>query len=328
MIATIGLLFGLAAGAQPGLVLDLSAPKREVLVGEPVKLVLRLKATRDVAGVPLDGDALPVHFVRFLVDDGGHVSTYLEYQRQIEERVLVAANLRAGDQRFMNFVLFNGGHVGPGGPPTSGFLFPTPGRFSVRVIYAGQRETVQSNAVRFDVKAPSGEDLAILEAVRREPRILEGNGDAAAQLKAKELVDRFPQSPYLRWAKLRLLQEKANSPDRDLDPETVEHLRAFDAAGLERRRVAEYERMTEELLSKGTDWRPFEEEALAVGILAAQGAGNQQKAQEAKSALYARYPSSATAKRLKAEEGSSGDTADDHEPLIRPVKKPSRKPNQ
>ncbi len=328
MMSTIGLLFGLAAGVQPGLVLELSAPKRDVFVGEPVKVVVRLKATKDVVGVPWDGERVPVQFLRFIVDSGASTSTYVEYPRQIEERVLVADQLRPGDERLMNFVLFNGRHVGTAPQPTTSFLFPAAGHFSLSVAYAGEQQSpVTSNPVRFEVHAAPADSAEILDAVRREPRILDGNGNAAAQQKARELVDRFPQSPYLRWAKLCLLEERANAPDRGLDADTVGRLRRSDTQTLERHRVAEYERLTEELLANGTDWGPFEEEALALGVLTAQGAGNAKKAAELRATIYARYPRSATAKRLRLEDQSSADDEDDdNEVLIRPTAKPTPKP--
>lgn len=327
MLMAIGILVGLAAPAgQSGLTLEISAPQREVLVGEPVKLIVQLRANSDVHGVPLDGESLPVQFLRLLVDDGTQVRTYVEFPQQIVDRVLVAETLRPGDQRMMNVILFNGGYLdGSTAPARGSFLFPVPGRFSVRVAYAGQGAT--SNALRFDVKAPAAEDREILEAVRREPRILDANGDAPAQAKAKELAEKFPHSRYLRWTKLRLLEHKANAPDRDLDPQTVEDMRRLDKAGLERHRLREYERIAEELLSSA-EWGPFEEEALAVGILAAQGAGDKQKEARARTTLYEKYPHSATVKRLK-QEGDEADADDDREPMIRPLKpKPSPNLNQ
>ncbi len=329
MLMIIGVLLGLAAPAdQSRLALEISTPQREVLVGEPVKLTVRLKAKADVHGIPLDGqEELPVQFLRVLVDDGTQVRTYVEFPRQIVEQVLVAESLRRGDERAMNIVLFNGGYLEAStAPPRTSFLFPGPGRFSMRLDYAGQQARATSNALRFTVKAPAGEDREILEAVRREPRILDANGDAAAQAKAKELAERFPHSPYLRWTKLRMLEHKANAPDRDLDPHGREDILRLDKIDRDRHRMREYERVAEEILSSG-DWGPFEEEALAVGLLAAQGAGDKEKAARAKATLYEKYPRSPTVKRLKAKESGEAPADDDDEPMLRPAK-PKASPNR
>ena len=284
-------------------------------------------------GIPLDGqEELPVQFLRVLVDDGTQVRIYVEFPRQIVEQVLVAEKLRPGDERAMNVVLFNGGYLdAPTTPPRSSFLFPVPGRFSITLEYAGQQTGATSNALRFTVKAPVAEDREILEAVRREPRILDANGDAAVQARAKELAERFPHSAYLRWTRLRLLEHKANAPDRDLDPQRREHAPTRQRQIMSHR-IKEYERVAEELLSSA-EWGPLEEEALAVGLLAAQGAGDKEKAARAKATLYEKYPHSPTVKRLKEKERGEAepdndDEDDDKEPMIRPTKKPSPKPNQ
>jgi hypothetical protein len=329
MLMVIGVLLGLAAPPdQSALALEISTLQREVLVGEPVKLTVRLKATADVRGIPLDGEEkLPVQFLRVLVDDGTQVRTYVEFPPQIVEQVLVAESLRAGDERAMNVVLFDGGYLEAStAPPRSSFLFPVPGRFSIRLDYAGQEARATSSPLRFTVKAPTGGDREVLEAVRREPRILDANGDAAAQAKARELAERFPHSAYLRWTRLRMLEYKANAPDRDLDPQGREDILRLDNVDRERRRVREYEQMAEELLSSG-DWGPFEEEALAVGFLAAEGAGDKEKAAGAKATLYEKYPYSPTVRRLKANDSGEAPADDDNEPMIRPLKpKPSPNP--
>jgi hypothetical protein len=329
MLMMIGVLVGLAVPAdQSALVLEISTPQREVLVGEPVKLTVRLKAKTDVHGIPLDAEEeLPVQFLRVLVDDGTQVRTYVEFPRQIVEQVLVAESLRPGEERAMNIVLFNGGYLEAStAPPRSSFLFPVSGRFSIRLDYAGRQARATSNALRFTVKAPAGEDREILEAVRREPRILDASGDAAAQAKARDLVERFPHSAYLRWTRLRMLEHKTNAPDRDLGPQGREAVLRLDNVDRERHWVREYQRVAEELLSSG-DWGPFEEEALAVGLLAAQGAGDKEKAAAAKATLYEKYPDSPTVKRLKARESGEAPADDDNEPMLRPVKpKPSPNP--
>jgi len=330
MLMVIGVLLGFAVPVgQSGMALEISTPQREVFVGEPVKLIVRLKAKGEVQGIPLNSEEeLPVEFLRILVDDGTQVRTYVEFPRQIVEQVLVAEKLRPGDERAMNVVLFNGGYLdaSTAQPRGSSFLFPVPGRFSLRLEYAGQQQRAISNVLRFDVKAPAGEDFEILEAVRREPRILDANGDAAAQAKAKELAEKFPHSPYLRWTKLRLLEHKANAPDRDLDPQRAEDMRRLDRADRESHRIREYERIAEELLSSA-DWGPFEEEALAVALLAAQGAGDKGKAARAKAILYEKYAHSPTVRRLKAKEGTPDEADDEGEPMIRPLK-PRSSPNR
>ena len=96
MLMAIGVLLGLVAPTdQSRLALEISTSQREVLVGEPVKLTVRLKAKADVQGFPLDGqEELPVQFLRVLVDDGTQVRIYVEFPRQIVEQVLVAEKLR------------------------------------------------------------------------------------------------------------------------------------------------------------------------------------------------------------------------------------------
>jgi hypothetical protein len=296
---------------QSALSLALNSPKREVLVGEPVKLVLQLKARKRTDRVDLDGDDIPFSLLSVVVDNGGSTRTYVEYNRTIEERVRVYQTLEAGDERAMNLVLFCGGYRdSPGSAAKNGVVFPAPGRYSIKVRYSSERHHAESNSLWFVVGAPPAEDRQILEAARHEPCVLGASGDREAQAKARELVDKYPNSPYLRWAKLRQLEQTSHNADsnleRNLGREVLLNLHRYDRAGLAAHRRGEFERITKELLDPSVEWFPFEEEALAVGMLAALAADRRETAADARTRLLEEYPDSPTARRQKATEKGKG----------------------
>jgi hypothetical protein len=317
----------LATAATAGLSLDGSSPQRSVLVGEPLKLVVRWKADQDLQRVFVERGLFQEQSLSFVVDDGRGPKTYREIPHSTGDQVVLHGGMEKGQVEVANLLLVQGRYEGEAG--WGGFLFRAPGSYSVKVVYT-DRETGQSatsRTLRFTVREPSGEDREIFDAAKARPMMLALLGDAESQAKVKELIERHPRSPYLRWTRLRVLQERLALPDLELDPDTRDRLRRYDQDSLERRRAEQRRKTATEIFAE-TEWGAFEEEALALGIAAAEAAGDKDKAKHARDELFRKHPHSATVKRLK-QEGNEADADDDREPMIRPLKpKPSPNLNQ
>lgn len=318
----------LATAATAGLSLDGSSPQRSVLVGEPLKLVVRWKADQDLQRVFIERGLFQEQSLSFVVDDGRGPKTYREIPHSTGDQVVLHGGMKKGREEITNLLLVQGRYEGETG--WGGFLFRAPGSYSVKVVYT-DRETGQSTtsrALRFTARAPGSEDREIFDAAKARPMMLAFLGNAESQAKVKELIERHSRSPYLRWTRLRVLQERLALPDLELDPETRDRLRRFDQAGLERHRTEQRRKTAEEIFTEA-EWGPFEEEALALGIAAAEAVGDKDKAKYARDELFRKHPHSATVRQMRAQEGEDEEDDDEEdEPVIRPSSKPSPSPNR
>jgi len=315
----------LMAADVSGLSLEATTPQRELLVGEPLRLTLRWKAARAVKHVAIEEPDFVFQSLLLSVNDGSGSRLYREYPHDIVERLLVTRSLGKDEEDVANLVFYRGGYLDrPGGEAQDGFLFPRKGEYSVTAIYApeGTLSTVVSRAVRVKVMAPSGSDRAILDLVAKDPMLLRGGGDRESQALVKELLSKHPDTRYLRWAKLRLFEERANALLDDRDPDTRESIFHLGAEGLADFRHKYYRRLAEDVLSE-QGWGAFEEEALALASLYAHGAGDKEMSERVKKDLFEKHPRSATVKRIKEVEAEPSDIEDDP-----PTVKPSPKPKQ
>jgi hypothetical protein len=208
--------------------------------------------------------------------------------------------MKKGEAAVTNLILVQGRYEGESPRGWGGFLFRAPGTYSVTVVYTDPYtdQSATSNALRFTVTEPSVEDHEILEAAKARPMMLLGLGGRESQAKAKELIEKHPQSPYLRYPRLRVLRSHLYYPYRDLAPASLERLRRYDREGLDRYR-AEQQQKIADAVSAETGWGPFEEEALALAIEAAWQTGGKDKADQAGAELFRKYPESATAWEMR-----------------------------
>lgn len=290
----LSILAGVVLASNAGLSLEISTPQATVLVGEPVKVVTRWKPLRDVNVYLQDADIRPDDRLQFWVNGGLGFKRYREYPRRIDE-MEAPALLNSGDERVTNLMLFRGGYV-EAGRDIPGFVFPVPGQYTLKVTYADAKEGVsaESNVLTFTVEDATGDELTVLQSVRNDPKIL----DARRAAPAKALLERFPDSRYLKWAKLHLLQERASELQNRYDPDTGESLWNMDAGQLTAIRRQHFARMTDSILSD-TNWRGFEEESLELAMLYAGRGGDGATVNRLKTDLLTRFPRSAAAQHIR-----------------------------
>jgi hypothetical protein len=159
LLPIVAVLLALAAESPSGFTLTIDSSQQKVFVGEPVKLTVRLKATRHIHGMPIgDEGELPVGLVRFRVDDGTRTRTYIDYSGSLDCRVLVQSSLAPYEEQVMTAVLFKGGYLDePAHQPRDSLLFPVPGKFWIRLEYTVRGVTTLSNRLRFTVNDPTGD---------------------------------------------------------------------------------------------------------------------------------------------------------------------------
>ncbi len=304
-----------------GLTIDASSPQKTILVAEPLKLTLHWKASKAVKDVALEEPAFLFQSLLLSVDDGKGPRIYRESPHEFTEKLLVLRSLRPGDEEIVNLVFFKGGYVDSAGGMQDGPLFPVRGKYIVKVLYMhdGVLSTVASNALWFDVGEPTGADREILEAVRRNPDLLRARGGVEDRSLTRKLVEQHPNSPYLRWARLEQFRQRASAVESSRDPDTGESVYHLGKDGLAEFGRQHHRRLAEGILSGG-DWGPFEEEALALGCLYAQNAGDREMSERARRDLFEKYPRSAIVKRIKEAEARPGIDEDD-EPAATPPPK-------
>lgn len=335
------LLFALLALAADGgpLLLSAKATKTTVFVGEPIKLVLDWHSTAPVAAT---GTALG-----FAVDNGAGVRLYLGHVDEVgadpggQERsdFTVAGMLKPGDHWVSNLVLVGGSYTNArsltdlrrnqGAASRSaadfepGFLFPKPGRYKVRVqhfINDGYGPAAESNPVDFTVRAPTGDDLEVFQLVLRNPGILSGHAEAEA------LLQKYPRSPYLRWARIQRINLKESYVINGYDPE-----KGITAEGplpkAQKEPVArDFHRRVTDTVGSEEDWGAFEEERLALLMHHAQFAHDGEVWTRARGLLLERFSNSPTVKTIKAREAArdnedEGRDGDQKEPTPKPTPK-------
>jgi hypothetical protein len=164
------------------------------------------------------------------------------------------------------------------------FLFEEPGRYSVRAVYLREgRRLAESNALRFEVSEPTGAEADVAAVVREQPNIMGPGGHPGILEKRRELLEKYPDSRYLKWARLQLLWVKDSELRNDLR--------------LRPSRSAEYLALAQE--AERGDWGPFEEDALALALLAAANGGDDVLHQRLRKTLLERHPKSAWARYVR-----------------------------
>jgi hypothetical protein len=312
----------LLAADLKGLTLGASSRQGELLVGEPLKITLRWKASRPVRNVAVEEPDFLFRSVLLSVNDGTGARLYREYPHELVEKPLVTRSFAAGEEDVVNLVFSRGGYlVRPGGEVEEGLLFPRKGEYSVTAVYVqdGLPSGVASNTLRFTVGEPSGGDREVLAEMRRDPWLVRADGPAPSQARAKALLERYPESRYLRLAKLERFQQQASALHNERDPVTGESVFHLGKEGLAEFRRQHYRRLAEEMLSEG-DWGPFEEEALAFAGLYAAAGGDEATSTRVRKQLFDKYPLSATVKRIQETEAAPDDVDDEPPPSPGPPK--------
>jgi hypothetical protein len=299
---------------QPGhLVLEASSPQKTVVLGEPLKLVVRWRALDGPVSALIDDDFTHGQHVGFRIEDSAGSRTYGEERRGHSEMEVVTSVAPDRDH-VSNLVLAYGLDNEEG----QRFVVPCKhvGPCSIRVIYVEHnREIATSNSVPFDVRTPTGEDQVVLAAIKKAIGILQC-GYPGGPAKAKALLARFPHSPHLRWAAISCLQN-----DCDIfygshqDPETGDMLGKLPEPERTARTQAVVRNLRDKIVGLG-DLGPFEVERLDLAVTLAtlaSGGDADDLTRTLKAELLSRFPDSEAATRIRKEETEEPDKDDSKE---------------
>jgi hypothetical protein len=277
-----------------GLSLHIESPQRTVVVGEPLKLVARMRvsgASGMVVVPPLPDFSEPV--ITFLVNDGTRERRYAEFPRG--HGVAVRLRLSQGEEIGRTLVLLQGGYVPPAqSMAVPELLFAKPGEYALKAEYAsnGSAPPVYSNEVRVRVRAPRGVEAEILSFSETNRLVLDAAGSTDDQnRRTAELMNRYPESPYLRWARLRDLTFKDVKPESDDEREAMVALERSDPGAYDRQVRLKYAERAKAVLDF-SHWGPFEEDALALAYRFARSSQDENLAREVRERLLGGYPGS------------------------------------
>ncbi len=294
----------LLVSATASVSLNLNAPSKDLLVAEPLKLVLRWRAPREI-DVRLDNQNHGFRYLQFWIDDGSGPKRYCEASRAPSESLTARVLPKNQDEVVQNVVLVQGSYGENCTIAGNTFPFSRAGRYSLKAVYSDGRLRAESNSLSFDVKEPTGKEREVLERVVKDPSILlEGS-------RRERLFEKYVDSPYLRFAQIRALDEREIKLRGHQNPDTGESLWHLDMDDYNAFCVRYHKRMAEELLA-ASDWGPFEEERLQLAVSHSEQGDDQNAAERLKAEIMERFPRSQALQEIKARE-SDGD-----EPAVKP----------
>ena len=273
-------------GVQAPIHLAVRPVQTELIVGEPLKLVLAFEARTTVElRVPQEEDGYRP--LKFWIDDGSGSREYFEYATGPSDDVGAPRVLNPGEQEIVNVVLAYGRYSQPS------FPFPDDGKYAMRVQYATATACADSNVVSFTVMEPMGEaERRMHAALHREPLVLKVARGYEERAEAWVAAD--TRNRYLRWPRLKLIIARAEEistgflrAQRDQQPRSSrmdDHKREY------------FTKTAEDLV--GEDWGPFEEERLALIAKCHRWSGRRMDADVAERELLERFPGSAAARQI------------------------------
>lgn len=280
----------LLASAANAIGLSVTAPKTDVLIGEPVKLELRWSVPRDI-DVHLDNEAFGLRFLQVWIDAGGGPQRYCEAARAPNEGLTVRMIPKTNRDFTQNVVLVWGMYAtdcrnGGDSPP-----LPTVGKYGIKLSYDDGRQHAESNVVAFTVKEPSGKDREVFERVGKDPVVLwRGSPD-------RKLLEKYPDSPYLHLARINALSDREAALEGRTDPDTGESLWRLSQDEYDALCARYHRRVAQELLA--TAWGAFDEERLELAAVHAQYGDDTTTHDRAKLELEQRFPGSQALRRLE-----------------------------
>lgn len=279
----------LLLAASSGLSLHLAPEKSEILVGEPLRLKLTWRAERalQIPDAAIAG-GWNYDYVQVWVDGPTGRHEYREIPPMLEERVVAADPLSAGDEVVSELVLLYGLH----GMKSEGYLFPVPGTYALMVRYADNKNPADSNIISVRVSQPDGTERTVFDAVKADPNEIKLGGPKAQRLAAKN-----PSSRYLRAARVAHYREKESRLRDRRDPETGDPL-SMSQDQWEHSAADTYRRMAEEI-KEAEDWGPYEDVRLAMLAEYAKRGGDVEEAERAKKEVLARFPKSRVADAIR-----------------------------
>ncbi len=326
MIGTSLLL--LAASAS--LTLHLGPEQNEILVGEPLRLTVTWRVARPLRLPPQVGDVVvggaSCNYVDIWVDGPGGRRQYVEVPAMQVDEVVVTTPARAGSELTSELLLFYGYSVDA--PKTPGFLFSTPGTYTLMVRYPSDKDPAESNAITVRVKEPEGAERVVFDAVKSDPFGVK-LGSPAMQA----LLKKYPGSRYLRRVKIAHYGHRESLVRAGGDPATEQILVNLSDAERTALMPQFFQQMAAELKEEG-DWGVWED--VRLGLMASYGrsAGDTEGAETIEKEILARFPQSPVAHQIRSDRARAltSDEEDDDEdddgdqPRRKPT--PKTKPKQ
>lgn len=199
------------AKAAESVQLQATAVKQELLVGEPLMLVVTVKTT---AAIQLDTDLLwPESPLRVLIDRGSGFTRYLAKNWVSGTRENEKGRLGDG-QITQEHVLGFDARLGD-------WPFPAPGTYRLVVEY--QDDAIgpfRSNVVALTVRAPTGDEKAVHDELRGiGPDVLGLHLAGRLAPAIADLARRFPSSVYLQEQRLNDLDARHSAIASGYDPD-------------------------------------------------------------------------------------------------------------
>lgn len=276
-----------AEGDLRGLRLTLESAQKELLVGQAAKFNVTWEAVAPVRRVRLETPDFDMYSLGLLVDDRRETRLYRESTRPNGCGIFAATSLMPGQRHEAEYVFYRG-RLTAGGKPRGEFAFPAAGSYSVAAVYLmgvssdAMRPTgIVSNWIRIRVKEPTGGDAAVLALMGSRATAPRFGGIHEDLDVLRSLLQQYPQSPYLRLARLEDFRLRA--PVGQTIPGGGEQA------------LRECRQLLDEVWAV-KDWGPFQPEALALASRFASCVGERSLADRYRSELTRRYPHSAAAK--------------------------------
>jgi hypothetical protein len=281
--------------------LRIDSAQRRVLVGEPLRLSVTWIQKR--AGyVDWADEDFANQSLALAVHDGKTLRLYREspHVTSIEGRYVSPSP--AGTTMRSDLTFFSGrDYVGPG-PDRSQWnqfgvrteedtsVFPAKGKYRLWAVLlkeTGEPTQVRSNELAFTVDEPSVAEQKVLSVLREAPERFRGM-DHSRDDSLTSVIARNPQSPYLRWARLKRLRQDLRRTGQGSNP-------------AERRaeRQAFLRSKAQETMSD--NWGPFEDLALDIADELATAADDAPLKQQIRKRLLSRFPDSPAARRVREE---------------------------
>jgi hypothetical protein len=309
----MSVLLALVLAGAP-LTLSIDSPQKEVLVGEPWKLVVSWEGQLGPReAIQTDIERLQLH-----VDDGKGQRLYVEDRNRRPGDPIICNDseptyrLQPGERLRESYVFVIGRSPGTAAEPID-LLFPKPGRYTVRAMqkrWAAPPMWSQKITVR--VKEAGGRDREVIERVRGHERVLAAEDTPEQERALDELLESQPESRYLRWARLRRMREAGDAIARTPEIRRLrdEGERASDFGAFGRALGDTRRRLALDVLSSQT-WGPFEPEAWAYAMYLAHNAEDEALEARIRADLLRKHPQSAAANAIARADREQAKRADE-----------------
>jgi len=249
--------------------LEVRSPKQTVLAGEPIKLVLRWSGPPN-ADVILGDDNRGLADLQVWVDGGTSFRRYCETPHAPVDGVVVSLLPPAPRPFIQNISLVHGKYASPcSGSAEASLVFPEAGQYRLTLVYqpADAAVVATSNTILFKVQGPEGVEAELLAKIREIPWVLLNGG---AQ---RELLARYPNSPYFAFARSRLFWDANNAFRNRRDPNSGGSLWQLSSGDYEQFMSDQYRIKGAELLNEASRGS-FDEERLSEAYFAARRSGD------------------------------------------------------